>query len=138
MDTGLASSVSGALLPTEDPFLYTVSSTLNDGVEPAALEAAALEVLDAVRLAGITPDELARARHQLRARFVFEADSVTNIAHQIGYFHTIGALDLYRSLDARLAEVTIEEVASAALRYLHAGNRTVGWFRPIRDGEPRA
>jgi zinc protease len=138
VDTGLAASVSGAVLPTEDPFLYSISSTATDGVALSALEEAARQALDAVQRAGITPEEFARARHQLRARLVFEADSVTNIAHQIGYFHTIGALELYHSLDARLAEVTLEDVASVAQRYLRAANCTVGWFKPVRGEEPGA
>ncbi len=67
------------------------------------MEAAADEALSAVRADGITPAEFERARHQLRARLVFESDSVTNIAHQIGYFHTLGDVDLYHGLEGRLA-----------------------------------
>ncbi len=135
VDAGLASAVSGAILPTEQPFLYTVSGTATDGVGLAPLEAAAREALDAVRLGGITRLELDRARHQLKARFVFEADSVTNIAHQIGYFHTIGALDVYRDLECRLAAVTLEDVARVARRYLDPASCTVGWFEPTREVE---
>src|SRR5205085_6544133 len=43
VERGLASSVSGALLPTQDPFLYTISITATDGTPLAALEAALLE-----------------------------------------------------------------------------------------------
>ena len=39
--------------------------------------------------AGVTDGEVARAKRQLRARLVFENDSVTNIAHQLGYFETV-------------------------------------------------
>ena len=50
---------------------------------------------------GLTEDEVARAKRQLRARLVFEADSVTNIAHQIGYFETVTGPGLLRG--ARVA-----------------------------------
>ena len=43
----------------------------------------------ASRRDGLTEDEVARAKRQLRARLVFETDSVTNVAHQIGYFETV-------------------------------------------------
>ena len=46
VERGLASSVAGALLPTEQPFLYTVSATATDGTKLATLEAALLEVPD--------------------------------------------------------------------------------------------
>ena len=134
VETGLASSVFGALLPTEEPFLYSVSCTVSDGTPVGAVEAAADAALDAVRAEGITPAELARARHQLRARLVFESDSVTNIAHQIGYFHTLGDVDLYHGLEARLASVTLEDVARVARVRLAPARKTVGCFQPVDDG----
>ena len=36
-----------------------------------------------------------RAKAQLRARLVFDGDSVTNIAHQLGYFETIAQRRLF-------------------------------------------
>ena len=89
----------GALLPTEHPFLYSVSCTATSGTALASLEAAADQALADVRANGITPDEFDRARHQLRARLVFEADSVTSIAHQIGYFHTVADVDVYHGME---------------------------------------
>src|SRR5256885_627852 len=45
VESGLASSVSGGLMPTEDPFLYTLSATATEGSAPATVEAAMLEAL---------------------------------------------------------------------------------------------
>src|SRR4029079_1158492 len=130
VDRRLASSVFGALLPTEHPFLYTVSVTATDGVPLDVLEKAALAEIDAVRRDGITPAELERAIHQLRARLVFESDSVTNIAHQLGYFATIADIDVYRTLWPSIAAVTLEDVGRVAARCFKTSNRTVGWFQP--------
>jgi zinc protease len=135
----LASSVFGALLPTEHPFLYSVAVTAADGVPLEAVEEAAVEVLDDVRANGITPGELARAKHQLRARLVFESDSGTNIAHQLGYFQTIADVDLYHHSWDAIAGVTIDDVARASASCLRASNRTVGWFKPTAGaGRPEA
>ena len=131
VERGLASSVSGSLLPTEQPFLYTVSVTATQGTALASVESVLLEELDRVRREGITAAELARAQAQLKARLVFESDSVTNIAHQLGYFETIAAAGLFSSLPARIAAVTADEVAAAALTVLNESNRTVGWFDPL-------
>ena len=49
VERGLASTVSGALLPTAQPFLYTLSFTAMEGVPLDALEAAALEEIERVR-----------------------------------------------------------------------------------------
>ena len=130
VEQGLASSVSGSLLPTEQPFLYTVSVTTTDGTPPATVESALLDALERVRARGVTDVELARAKAQLRARLVFENDSVTNIAHQLGYFETIATVDLFSALPTRIAAVTVDEVGAAARTMLSDANRTVGWFEP--------
>jgi zinc protease len=131
VDRGLASSVCGSLLPTEQPFLYTISATATEGTALASVESVLLEELDCVRREGITDAELARAKAQLKARLVFESDSVTNIAHQLGYFDTIANLDLFTSLPARIGAVNVGEVATVAHTLLIEANRTVGWFDPL-------
>lgn len=130
VETGLASSVSGALLPTQQPFLYTLSATATEGTRLASLEAAALAELERVRLEGISPGELVKAKQQLKARFVFDNDSVTNVAHQLGYFETIATAALYLDLWPKVERVTLDEVAAAARRLFETWNRTVGWFEP--------
>jgi zinc protease len=131
VDSRLASSVQGSLLPTEQPFLYTIGVTANDGVPLDVIEEATLHELDSVARRGITTAELTKARRQLRARVVFEADSVTSIAHQLGYFETIGAPDIYRELVPRIDRVTSDQIAGAAARVLAARNRTIGTFEPV-------
>ena len=132
VDAGLATAVSGALLPTIDPFVYTLSFTVADGVELATLEQAVEAEIDRVRTVGISGDELARAKRQLRARLIFDNDSVTNIAHQLGYFETVAGPDYLAQLPARVASVTADEVSAAARRRLVPSARTTGWFRPLR------
>ena len=130
VDRSLASAVSGALLPTSEPFLYTLSFTALEGVGLADVEAAALEAIERVRASGVSADELSRARRQLRARLVFENDSVTNIAHQLGYFETVAGAGFFPRLQPCIDAVTAEEVWDVARRRLSSATRTVGWFRP--------
>jgi zinc protease len=127
----LASSVIGVMTPTEQPFLYTISLTATTGTPLADVEQAALQAIETVRADGITEIELANAKKQLQARLVFESDSVTNIAHQLGYFQTVADVSVHTSLRARIAEVALDNVAAAARTYLNRDNRTVGWFDPV-------
>src|SRR5688500_9596767 len=89
VNTGLASAVAGGVVPTQDPFLYTISLTAPDGTTQDGVEEAAVRALEDVRANGITRPELVKAKTQLRARLVFEQDSVSNIGHQLGFFETI-------------------------------------------------
>ena len=131
VERGLASTVAGALLPTREPFLYSVSLTAMEGIALAALEEAATLEIERVRTEGLTEDEVARAKRQLRARLVFETDSVTNIAHQLGYFETVTGPGYFEELGSRVLAVTAAQVADVAARRLSSERRTVGWFRPL-------
>jgi zinc protease len=131
VERGLASALYGSLLPTAEPFLYTLSATATEGTPLASVESALLDELDRVCRDGITPAELAKAKAQLRARLVFESDSVTNIAHQLGYFETIASVDTFSEAPSRIAGVTLDGVAAAARRVLAGSNRTVGYFDPV-------
>ena len=109
-----------------------LSATATEGVGLPEVEGALLAELEQVRRDGITEAELERAKSQLRARLVFESDSVTNIAHQLGYFETIADVGLYSSLAARISGVTVDAVGGAARTLLHDANRTIGWFEPLQ------
>jgi zinc protease len=131
VNTGLASAVNGGMVPTQHPFLYTVSVTATEGTALPRVEEAALHTIEKTRADGVTPDELRKAKNQLRARLVFENDSITNIAHQLGYFATIADWRDYLEIGRRIADVTLDQVASAAARRLTTANRTIGWFEPL-------
>ena len=65
---------------------------------------------------------------------MFETDSPTNIAHQLGYFETVAGPNLFSELQRRIQMVTAEQVSDVARRRLDARQRTVGWFRPLEPG----
>jgi zinc protease len=136
VDGGLASEVRGEMMPTRDPFLYTVTLDASEDVALDEVEGAVLDELDRFAAEGPTPDETRRAQRQLRARLVFETDRVSNIAHQLGYYQTIASWRRFPELAARVDAVTMEQVAEAAARRLAPANRTVGWFDPIVPGAP--
>ena len=121
-------------MPTSEPFLYTISVTATTGMSLARLEEVTLAEIDRVRSADVTEAELQRAALQLRARLVFENDSITNIAHQLGYFETIASWRICDTLGERIDGVTLEQVGAAAAERLNPVNRTVGWLEPLPVG----
>jgi zinc protease len=102
-----------------------------DGVSLQDVESAATSALDDVARNGIAEHELVKAKNQLRARLVFENDSVTNLGHQLGYFQTVASVDLYEDAPGRIASVTQDQVNRVARTYLRSDRRTVGYFRPL-------
>jgi zinc protease len=130
VDKGLASNVGGSLMPTQHPYLYGIYAGVAEGQSLTAVEEVMLTEIERLRTSGITPEELRKVQAQLRARFVYDGDSVTDIAHQIGYFETIASWSAYHALRHRLEAVTVDQVNAAAAKYLTASNRTIGWFEP--------
>jgi zinc protease len=133
VNTGLASGIGGSIVPTNEPFVYTISATATAGTPLERVEEAAIAALDRVAREGITPQELTKAKTQLRARLVFENDSITNIAHQLGYFATVGRWQDFHALPGRIEAVTLEQVAQVAAKRLTRMSRTIGWFSPAAE-----
>jgi zinc protease len=134
VERGLASQVNGALLATADPFLYTLSFTSTEGVALSIVEEAAFAALEPVTEGRIEDKEVARAKRQLRARLVFEDDSVTNVAHQLGYYETVVGPGFYPRLQHCIDDVTPDQVREVARRRLQRTSLTVGSFNPIGAG----
>jgi zinc protease len=130
VDTGLATAVSGAIVPTSHPFLYSLAFTATRGVALGDLEQATLAAFEEAKTK-ITDEEVIRAKRQLKARLVFENDSVTNLAHQLGYFQTVVGAGFYPRVQCAIDSVTPDHVRAAAARRLVKNKRTIGWFSPI-------
>lgn len=135
VDGGVASSVQGLLVATADPFLYILSVTVNDGVALADVEARLQSELDRVRTGEIQASDVAVARNQLKTRLVFDADSVTNLGHQLGYFDMVADWRLLGDLLPRIEAVTLDDVRRVAATRLQPTQRTVGWFEPVAGAD---
>ena len=133
VNTGLASGIGGSIVPTNEPFVYTISATATEGTPLEHVEEAAVAAVDRVAREGVTPQELTKAKTQLRARLVFENDSITNIAHQLGYFATIGRWQDFHALPGRIEAVTLDQVEQVAAKRLSRMSRTIGWFSPSTE-----
>ena len=140
----LASAVGAGLLPTEHPFLYLISATAMDGVSLQDVESAATAALDDVVRDGITERELVKAKNQLRARLVFENDSVTNLGHQLGILsdrgeprRLSGRAEPHRRGDAGSGGQRREEISanrSADGRLVQADRRSAGMTTAVQKG----
>jgi zinc protease len=130
VDTGLVSVVGTALLPTEEPYLYGLSATVQDGIEPDEVEAALDDAIFELTDATLDAKAMDKARNQVLSSLAFESEGVTRIAHQLGFFETIGEIGRLTELPERIAAVTAEDVRRVASDHLDPRQRTVGWFLP--------
>lgn len=130
MDSELAVSVGSALLPTEEPYLFGFSATLRDGVEHERAETALFDALESMSAREVTANELRKAKNQVLSSLAFEAERITHIGHQLGYFATIATLEELDTVARRIEAVDAAAVQQAAQATLQSDNRTVGWVVP--------
>ncbi len=138
--TELAASISSGLLPSIDPYLYSIDVTLREEHTHEEVEAALFAQLDKAVNGDITQGELDKAKKQARALFAYSGETVTNQAFMLAYYeHIAGDYDWFLTFEERLRSVTLEDVHDVAQKYLRPSQRTVGWFVPTdgtgEDGE---
>jgi zinc protease len=133
VDTELAIGVSGSLIPTVDPFIYLLASTVRAGHTLAEVEAALDAELTRVVNELVSEEELTRALKQARAQFVYGSESVTNQGYWYGWSEIFADYTWFETYLERLAAVTVDDVQRVAKTYLERNNRTVGYYIPEGD-----
>jgi zinc protease len=132
----LATEVDTAIVPTRHPYLYRIQATVKEGIDPARVEATLLAEVERLARGEIEERDLERARNQFLARYALESESVTDIAHQLGFFETIDSHRLWLDLPRRVRGVTAGEVARFARERLDTLHRTVGTLVPAPTTTP--
>ncbi len=130
VETELATSVSGSLGPTREPYTYDLHATVRTGRTLEEVEAALLAALEDMAQGSITEAELGKALKQSKAQFAYATERMTNQAYWLGWTETIDTYDWFQSYIERLMGVTADDVHRVAEAYLRSGNRTVGWYVP--------
>ena len=128
----IATSVGAEYEPiSRGPGMALLNAAAAQGHGGDELEAAIREVVSRVAAAGVTADELQRAKVQLLAQFVYRRDSFFAQALELGELESSGLS--FRDADviaARYKTVTAEQVKSVAARYLVDDGLTVAVLDP--------
>ncbi|RMF84804.1 MAG: insulinase family protein [Nitrospirae bacterium] len=121
----------------EDPALFTVYAGVQPDHTPEEAEAALAEQVARLGREPVGARELARAKTQLEAAFLFAQDSPFYLATTLGRLYTTGRT--VRDLEAyvpRVRAVTAAQVVEAAARYLRPERCTTGVLLPEAGAAP--
>ncbi len=113
-----------------DPGLFWFWATAMPGKTPEALEEALLDELERLKREPVTEEELARARNQIEAAFVFQQDSIHRRASLLARFELIGGYHLQDAYLARLRAVTAADVQRVAGTWFSSRTKNVGVLLP--------
>jgi len=128
VDHELTTDIEGSLLPTVDPFVYTLSATVRAGHSPAEVEERLWAELQRIAAEPVAGDELTTAIKQARAQFAYSRESVTGQAFWLGWSEILADHAWPDRYLDRLSAVTPEQVQIAAQQILRRSNATVGWY----------
>ena len=131
----LATEVDASNEGLRDPFLLIAQATAAPGVSLDRLEAALFREVERLREEVPASSELARAKKQLQATFVYSRDSVRSLAQQLGYYETVDSWRYLTSYLDEVMKVTPADIRRVALRYLAEDFRTVGCYDPVPAGD---
>jgi zinc protease len=128
--SGVAADIESGLSETLDPYLHSITITINDGHTHEEAEALILAEIERVQTEGITERELEKAKKQARASFAYSTESVTNQAYWLAQSAVLGDLNWFDGFLERLETITAEDVLDVAQRYFIPQQRIVGWLIP--------
>ncbi len=138
VESGLASEAGGYAANLIGGGWYEFSATAAPGKELAQIDTVLQQTLADLRDRSITPEELDRAKTQLKASIALRNRDITSQAQQLGDDQTsTGDYHYSDRLLAAIATVTAADVQRVANTYLTPANRTVGFFEPTQlNGKP--
>ena len=130
-----AVAVSGGLIATIDPFLYTVTITVHPKRKPEEVLLAFDDEIKRIQNERVTADEITRAIKQARALFAYNSENITSQASWLGHAEMFASYDWFLTYLDNLAKVTPADMQKAAQKYLRHQNRIVGTYLPTGSGE---
>lgn len=135
VDTELAAVAFGGMMPTIDPYLYTISAVVRNGRSLAEVEDALETELDRLTAEPITQAELDKALKRAKAQFVMAGESITGQTQLLGLAEAVvGDYRWFETALDKLNEVTLTDIERVRHDYLRKQNRTMGWYKPEEKG----
>jgi zinc protease len=116
---------------TLDPDTFVFSVTLMPGRAVEEAERALDAEVERLRTEPVTEEELARAKNQLEAAFLFAQDSVHARAATLARHELVGGWRLRDAYLPGIRAVTREDVRRAAERYFVTARRTTAVLVPL-------
>lgn len=110
------------------PGLFTVTAELSEGGDVGRCERAILDELDVLSRVGPSPEELEKAKRLWRLDHSLGRESSLGLAGFLGFWELLGRWELGEEFDAGTSDVTCEDVARAAGRYLDPQLRNSAWM----------
>ena len=135
VETKLAASISGYVMPTHDPFLAQVGAEVRDGKHMPKVEQIMIAEVEGLGASKLDEKALERWRTAtLKDLELAMADS-ERIAVELSEYAALGDWRTLFAYRDAVKAVKLADVQRVAKTYLKASNRTLGTFVPTKDAD---
>jgi zinc protease len=112
-----------------DPGLVVVEGKLIKGVSLEAADAAVEEVLEQLKAAPISAEELTKIKNKTESAIVFEDMSVMNRASSLAIYELLGDVNMMNTELGRYQAVTAEEILATSRQLFDKKNSNTMYYR---------
>jgi zinc protease len=119
-----------------DPSLFWFYAAPLPGQAPEAVEQALLAEIERLKQEVVPEEELARARNQIEASFVWQQDSVFSRASVLARFEMLGSWRLLADYLPKLRAVTAADLQRVARTYFALDRKNVSILLPAEPAAP--
>ena len=127
-------------LISRDPGLFYISASFIPEKDPAEIEKAICDELEALGKTPVSPRELQRAQNQLEASFVFEHESILALGKKLAEYEIASDWASISAYIPSIRSITPQDIRRVAAKYFTGQNRTVGVLIPsapaVEKGAP--
>jgi zinc protease len=125
-ESEVAISLSGMVQEHRAPSLAVFTAVARSGKGLEEIERLTYQEIDRIETAGVTDDELQRARLQFRRHFIHQLHSSVNRAQLLGHYAIFhDKPSLVNTMENEVRRVSSEDLRRVARAYFHDNNRTV-------------
>lgn len=129
IDENLVNSIYVSNYPMKDEGLFIVDVRL----QPENMEKVKqviFEEIDKLKTEPVTNAELTRVKNQIQREFIYNNESVANIAYLAGYNISIASLEEYIDYIDKVSGVTPQDIMERAKKYLNSNSMAISVLEP--------
>lgn len=134
VESELATSAYSDVGLMRDPSLFRLGATLKPGGDHARVEAALTAELEKLKTTPVAADELAKAKAQAEAAYVYENEGTSGLAHALATYEAIAGWRRNFTLLDEIKRTSAADLQRVAKTYFTADGRTAGWYVATADG----
>ncbi len=130
IDKGMATRISMWDFPFRDNGLFVTYAFLTPGIDHKEVEQIILDEYALIKEKGVTSEEIARAKGQIRAEQAYSRDGSYSIASNLNEAIATGDWTYYTNYFENINKVTKEDIERIVETYLVEDQSTTGYFIP--------